>query len=31
VPWVDQQSLLQFDPVDFVSPQNRLTFRLANR
>jgi LPS-assembly protein len=31
VPWVDQQSLLQFDSVDFVSPQNRLTFRLANR
>ncbi len=31
VPWVDQQSLLQFDPVDFVSPQNRLTFRLTNR
>lgn len=31
VPWVDQQSLLQFDAVDFVSPQNRLTFRLANR
>jgi LPS-assembly protein len=31
VPWVDQQSLLQFDSVDFVSPQNRLTYRLANR
>ena len=31
VPWVDQQSLLQFDSVDFVSPQNRLTFRLTNR
>ncbi|RPH87812.1 MAG: LPS-assembly protein LptD, partial [Desulfobacteraceae bacterium] len=31
VPWVDQQSLLQFDPVDFVNPQNRLTFRVANR
>lgn len=31
VPWVDQQSFLQFDSVDFVSPQNRLTFQLANR
>jgi LPS-assembly protein len=31
VPWVDQQSLLQFDSVDFVSPQNRLTYRLATR
>ncbi len=31
VPWVDQHSLLQFDPVDFVSPQNRVTYRLANR
>ena len=31
VPWVDQQSLLQFDRVDFVSPQNRVTYRLANR
>ncbi len=31
VPWVDQQSLLQFDAVDFVSPQNRLTYRLVNR
>lgn len=31
VPWVDQRSLLQFDTVDFVNPQNRLTFRLANR
>ena len=31
VPWADQQSLLQFDSVDFVSPQNRLSFRLTNR
>jgi LPS-assembly protein len=31
VPWVDQQSLLQFDSVDFVSPQNRVTFQLTNR
>jgi LPS-assembly protein len=31
VPWVDQQSLLQFDRVDFVNPQNRVTYRLANR
>ena len=31
VPWVDQQSLIQFDSVDFVSPQNRLTYRLTNR
>jgi LPS-assembly protein len=31
VPWVDQQSLIQFDAVDFVSPQNRLTYRLTNR
>jgi LPS-assembly protein len=31
VSWADQQDLLQFDPVDFVSAQNRLTFRLTNR
>ena len=31
VPWVDQQSLLQFDRVDFVNPQNRVTYHLANR
>ncbi len=31
VPWVDQQSLLQFDAADFVNPQNRVTYRLANR
>jgi LPS-assembly protein len=31
VPWVDQQSLLQFDRVDFVNSQNRVTYRLANR
>ena len=31
VPWVDQQSLLQYDRVDFVNPQNRVTYRLANR
>jgi LPS-assembly protein len=31
VPSVDQQSLLQFDAVDFVSPQNRLTYRLDTR
>jgi lipopolysaccharide assembly outer membrane protein LptD (OstA) len=31
VPWVDQQSFLQFDRLDFVNPQNRLTYRLANR
>lgn len=31
LPWVDQRSFPQFDVVDFVSPQNRLTFRLGNR
>ena len=31
LPWVDQRALPQFDSVDFVSPQNRLTFRLGNR
>jgi hypothetical protein len=31
VPWVDQQSFLQFDRLDFVNPQNRLTYRLASR
>jgi len=31
VPWVDQQSFPQFDRLDFVNPQNRLTYRLANR
>jgi len=31
VSWADQQSLLQYDRVDFVNPQNRVTYRLANR
>jgi LPS-assembly protein len=31
LPWTDQQSFPQFDQVDFVSPQNRLTYRLVNR
>ncbi|HWU40687.1 MAG TPA: hypothetical protein VN203_23820, partial [Candidatus Acidoferrum sp.] len=31
VPWVDQQSLPQFGPPDFVSPQNRLLYQLTNR
>jgi len=31
VPAVDQQELPQFDTADFVSPQNRLTYRLGNR
>jgi LPS-assembly protein len=31
VPWMDQQSLPQFDTTDFVNPQNRLTLRLGNR
>jgi LPS-assembly protein len=31
VPWVDQQSFLQFDRLDFVNPQNRVTYRLASR
>jgi LPS-assembly protein len=31
VPAVDQQQLPQFDNADFVSPQNRATYRLGNR
>jgi LPS-assembly protein len=31
VPWTDQQALPQFDRVDFVSPQNRVTYKLTNR
>ena len=31
IPWVNQQSLLQFDTTDFVSGQNRLTYQLTNR
>ena len=31
VPAVDQQHLPQFDTADFVSPQNRVTYRLGNR
>jgi lipopolysaccharide assembly outer membrane protein LptD (OstA) len=31
VPWVDQDSLPQFGPADFVSGQNRVAYRLANR
>ena len=31
LPWVEQRSFPQFDIVDFVSPQNRLTLRLGNR
>jgi LPS-assembly protein len=31
VPAVSQQSLPQFDTADFISPQNRLTYRLGNR
>jgi len=31
VPWVNQQSLPQFDTTDFVSGQNRLTYQLTNR
>jgi LPS-assembly protein len=31
VPWTDQQSLPQFGPTDFVSPQNRLLYQLTNR
>ncbi|MGD0263994.1 MAG: LPS assembly protein LptD [Candidatus Methylomirabilota bacterium] len=31
VPWTDQQSLPQFDPTDFISPQNRVTYQLTNR
>jgi LPS-assembly protein len=31
VPWVDQQTLPQFDRADFVSPQNRVIYQVANR
>ncbi len=31
IPWTDQQSLPQFGPTDFVSPQNRLIYQLTNR
>ncbi len=31
IPWVNQQSLPQFDTTDFVSGQNRLTYQLTNR
>jgi LPS-assembly protein len=31
VPAVNQQQLPQFDNVDFISPQNRITYRLGNR
>jgi len=31
IPWTDQRSLPQFDPADFVSSQNRLTYQLTNR
>jgi LPS-assembly protein len=31
VPWTDQQALPQFDRIDFVSPQNRVTYQLTNR
>ena len=31
IPWTDQRSLPQFDPTDFVSSQNRLTYQLTNR
>ena len=31
IPWTDQQSLPQFDPVDFISPQNRVVYQLTNR
>ncbi len=31
VPWTDQQSLPQFDATDFISPQNRMLYRLTNR
>ena len=30
VPWQDQQSLPQFDRVDFISPQNRVVYRVTN-
>jgi LPS-assembly protein len=31
VPAVNQKNLPQFDTADFISPQNRLTYRLGNR
>ena len=31
IPWVDQDSLPQFSRADFVSGQNRVGYRLANR
>ncbi len=31
IPWLNQQSLPQFDTTDFVSGQNRLTYQLTNR
>lgn len=31
IPWTDQQSLPQFDPTDFISPENRVTYQLTNR
>jgi LPS-assembly protein len=31
IPWTDQQALPQFDPTDFVSAQNRVTYQLRNR
>jgi hypothetical protein len=31
VPWTDQQGLPQFDPTDFISGQNRITYQLGNR
>jgi LPS-assembly protein len=31
VPWTDQQAIPQFDRVDFISPQNRITYQLMNR
>jgi LPS-assembly protein len=31
IPWTNQQALPQFDPADFVSAQDRLTYQLTNR
>ena len=31
IPWTNQQSLPQFDPTDFISAQNRITYQLTNR
>ncbi len=31
IPWWDQQSLPQFDPIDFISPENRVYYQLTNR